>query len=748
MAVVFNITSEIGDIIRFKTEYPVVGVAALQSFVDDTDGETGSVFYNKAFRYSLDGGINFTDFIELTTPNLQTVPITKKSQFIIDYRYTHSGSEPTSDLTFNNISLDGDYEALQYSVYTRNIFSKFFDVNDPNVLGWAINVLEKLYASGILPDYITRNSGDSSSLTEDKDFLDFFNTTTHFFAIIVYYARQFENIGSNEILLPEFIKSLGLFTNTDITTTHLQYLYDNYSDEFKKRGTNAIVDFNNSENIPDGELRRLVNYVDPEEFVFALLEPHTTGWCLSKSSPMMNHTRQCVNMIKGYEKLDGFEDKTKYPSSPSSSILNINADPNYMEILAGSASTINGIYPAAFDINNAIRVTPKQSYEIVLRVKQELDQNEIYFGCKFYDENELEISGYNLLTKTSSSLFFSDNKLPRQSKEYFISGILFDSETDGDLGDTYDVGLNIGYGGHLKTPSTTKYVMPFVYTYNASGATGILTLIDFKLRPLNFNFTLGKMGVKNILYLLYNNASIYSDTYIYNQTKGKLIPYKNNLIDNNFNPRDAIPTKAIPTNGRIYNWYAVNNATFSPTDWGVPIDSDWTTLSSYLATGAGGKMKVNDSNYWLPPNVGATNESGFTALGSGNRVDGTGTFGGSLLSVAFWTSNEVSPGNANVYALASANDVLGVSTKPKSYGGSVRLIYTGSGVPPASVVDIDGNIYNVIQIGTQYWLDRNWTATKLNDGTPIANITSNSEWASLTDMAYCNYNNDKDYVYI
>jgi uncharacterized protein (TIGR02145 family) len=56
--------------------------------------------------------------------------------------------------------------------------------------------------------------------------------------------------------------------------------------------------------------------------------------------------------------------------------------------------------------------------------------------------------------------------------------------------------------------------------------------------------------------------------------------------------------------------------------------------------------------------------------------------------------------------------------------------------------DFDGNIYHAIQIGTQIWSQENLKTTHYNDGTPIPNVLSTSEWTALTSGAYCHYNNN------
>ncbi len=63
-------------------------------------------------------------------------------------------------------------------------------------------------------------------------------------------------------------------------------------------------------------------------------------------------------------------------------------------------------------------------------------------------------------------------------------------------------------------------------------------------------------------------------------------------------------------------------------------------------------------------------------------------------------------------------------------------------VIPATVIDIDGNVYHTVTIGTQVWMVENLKTTKFRNGTSIPNVTDNSEWASLTKSAYCNYSNN------
>ena len=71
------------------------------------------------------------------------------------------------------------------------------------------------------------------------------------------------------------------------------------------------------------------------------------------------------------------------------------------------------------------------------------------------------------------------------------------------------------------------------------------------------------------------------------------------------------------------------------------------------------------------------------------------------------------------------------------------IITFNSGVScPSTVVDIDGNAYSVINVGTQCWMSENLKTTHYQDGTAILNETDPPNWQNLTTGAYVWYDND------
>ena len=96
--------------------------------------------------------------------------------------------------------------------------------------------------------------------------------------------------------------------------------------------------------------------------------------------------------------------------------------------------------------------------------------------------------------------------------------------------------------------------------------------------------------------------------------------------------------------GKLYNWYAVNDPRgLAPQGWHIPTNQEWTVLTDCLGgeSIAGGKMKETGTTYWLNPNYGATNSSGFSAIPIGFRWWQPGSF--SLYSNSgstFWSSTQ------------------------------------------------------------------------------------------------------------
>jgi uncharacterized protein (TIGR02145 family) len=128
--------------------------------------------------------------------------------------------------------------------------------------------------------------------------------------------------------------------------------------------------------------------------------------------------------------------------------------------------------------------------------------------------------------------------------------------------------------------------------------------------------------------------------------------------------------------GALYNWYTVNTGKLCPSGWHVPSDDEWLTLIDFLGgeSVAGGKLKEIGNTHWLPPNTDATNESGFTALPSGNRIGADGRFYNLGSFACFWSSDESSLTQAINRVLVCNETNFRIGYDNKTAGFSVRCL--------------------------------------------------------------------------
>jgi uncharacterized protein (TIGR02145 family) len=125
-----------------------------------------------------------------------------------------------------------------------------------------------------------------------------------------------------------------------------------------------------------------------------------------------------------------------------------------------------------------------------------------------------------------------------------------------------------------------------------------------------------------------------------------------------------------------------------PPGWHLPSDAEWQQLEMYLGmsqadadkTGlrgadVGGKLKHPGTEYWVSPNTGATNSSGFTALPGGFRYF-DGSFGGKIYVGHWWSSTQYSHPDEPVWQRYLSNNYSEVNRSQflKEYGLSVRCV--------------------------------------------------------------------------
>jgi len=128
--------------------------------------------------------------------------------------------------------------------------------------------------------------------------------------------------------------------------------------------------------------------------------------------------------------------------------------------------------------------------------------------------------------------------------------------------------------------------------------------------------------------------------------------------------------------GNLYNWFTtIDERNVCPSGWHVPTDNEWTALTDvYGGNGvAGGKMKVEDTLLWQAPNLGATNESLFSALPAGCRYDG-GNFSNIEKYSYWWTSTQLDNQFCWYRSAFYNSDNLVKNYTTKTTGFSIRCV--------------------------------------------------------------------------
>ena len=144
-----------------------------------------------------------------------------------------------------------------------------------------------------------------------------------------------------------------------------------------------------------------------------------------------------------------------------------------------------------------------------------------------------------------------------------------------------------------------------------------------------------------------------------------------------------------------------------------------TAISGGNITDDGGTAITARGIYWSKNQTPSINDN--------KTMDGTGK--GSFRS----NISDLTP-NTTYYVRAYATNSEGTS-----YG---KAIYFTTKQNEANIVDVDGNVYPIVTIGTQVWMAENLKTTKYNDGTIIPLMTENNAWTSLTSPGYSWYDND------
>jgi uncharacterized protein (TIGR02145 family) len=131
------------------------------------------------------------------------------------------------------------------------------------------------------------------------------------------------------------------------------------------------------------------------------------------------------------------------------------------------------------------------------------------------------------------------------------------------------------------------------------------------------------------------------------------------------------PTNDV-TYGKLYTYEGAIRSASTVSGFRLPTLDDILQLQSTLGELAGGKMKEIGTEHWSSPNNYATNETGYTARGSGMRLLDS-SYANLGVEYNNWTLNDYGS-KAGIFRLRYDSGALDSGSLRKGYGLSMRLI--------------------------------------------------------------------------
>lgn len=145
--------------------------------------------------------------------------------------------------------------------------------------------------------------------------------------------------------------------------------------------------------------------------------------------------------------------------------------------------------------------------------------------------------------------------------------------------------------------------------------------------------------------------------------------------------------------GGYYDWDEMMQYTtvqgvqgICPTGWHLPTNAEFCTMTVLLdstvictnlgplGNNIGGKLKDVIVTSWNQPNLGATNESGFSAIGTGNRWSNGGFSSSANALTSFWVSTPSDATHAYSWSLTDSQVIISRGNPTKNFGQSVRCL--------------------------------------------------------------------------
>lgn len=184
--------------------------------------------------------------------------------------------------------------------------------------------------------------------------------------------------------------------------------------------------------------------------------------------------------------------------------------------------------------------------------------------------------------------------------------------------------------------------------------------------------------------------------------------------------------------GGLYRGTQVLNAGFAPEGWHLPTQAEWETLFNYVAASwvtAGKELKAAGTDYWSSPNSGL-DSAGFGARGGGYYNAILANFFEKFESGYFWTATPNTTHTRFAIQMKYNGDYAMVLSMPSVHYCSVRFLKNVA-ASILTMLDKDGNTYNIITIGSQQWTVEPLRTTQFASGRNIPRIVDNASGSEL-----------------
>lgn len=528
----------IGQSVLIQTDQPTSKLTALTGFTYSVLGETGSRFVTITFRYSIDT-INWSNWQPLTVPNLTAITLDPTQDFNIEYTVTRAGTDNTGTLTFQWINLATTYDTTPDAEIIQNsVFARLIDKSDETHIRWYTNVLNKLYQPGIVSKSLIRGKTHNEN-GEDRDYIDFWRSLTHYFSLLVIYTRKFENLKDYKSLLESYLNVKGIFNHDHQQLIDSQFIMAKTLTNFNERGSiREMYPRETSDGVfqkPHGELLRMISFdPDTDEFLFSM-KRRTSGWNLNNTSPFYKLVSNQEDLTKAY-KISDLSIGQTFPLINQANCSYVTEGDDKVIRINYKASDIAGIGTTnpLFNLNLMRNVSPNVCYEMSFKAKVSSTNVRITAAIYGFDalNNVIDPTCIDILSVGNVAL--SKVRLPVVNTYYNVRIILYPSEQVY-VNDDAIIRTNLNIGSNLVSNELTTKIMPrLVLDNSANDSVGSLFIKDFAFKVCKTNYGKGYLNGLDIAeFWIKNNSSQYNNNDVEQNIRKFLIPYRAALQINN-----------------------------------------------------------------------------------------------------------------------------------------------------------------------------------------------------------------------